>query len=885
MKIKRLLAVAMLSYVIAPLQAQNTPVSQMEKLDRGVVALPSMNKIGEFISWRLLGTDNTKVTTFDVLRDGKAIATNLKNVTSFLDVSGRSTSRYQVVTRVNGVKKETSPAVMPWNDKFLKVKLSSPGSGYTPNDCSVGDVDGDGQYEIIVKWNPANAKDNSQSGKTDVVYLDCYEFSGKQLWRIDLGYNIRAGAHYTQFLVYDFDGNGKAEVMCKTAPLSKDGRGRYVTLAATDGAIRNAEQKAYRNGSGYVNSGPEYLTVFNGQTGAAIHTVYYNPNRAGGVGGAPGMPSKTFWGDTYGGRSDRFLSAVAYLDGQKGKPSAIFSRGYYTRAYVWAVNFDGNHISTKWLSASTSANTISVTDTGGHTTSRNYANSTANRGSHTLYGNGNHNLSIADVDGDGCDEIIYGSAALDNNGWLLYATGYGHGDAIHVGDFNPDRAGLEVFQIHEEKPYGWDLHDARTGQILYYASGSSDNGRGMAGCFIPNRRGGQFSSIADRVLHSAVNGGQVSAAGTPLNFRIYWNGSLYDQWFDTDIRAWNGSGTSVIFSPANYNRSHTCNTTKATPCLQADIFGDWREEIIEYSEADNCTLNIFTSTEETHYRVPCLMHDHTYRMAVAWQQAGYNQPPHLGYYLPDAAPRFVANSNIIVQEETLNYSSASTNGIIEWAFNLGTANQCATVGSDMKDGVVTSIAIGSGLTYGGVKELAGLNETRIGVTVDNNPIPDANNKLSFCVMPISGCELIITKIEFTATRIGTDAGYIDVSWAGHKIAEKLRPARNKMTPEYTTYIYNVPYADPTKGHKLTFNIYNLPITKQMAFANIKLYGKIVRQTHAKQVLQLEETTGIVNKLVEKDIAPYYLLNGMRIGFEDIDKGSVYVHQGKKYIKR
>ena len=1063
--------------------AQNTPTSQMEKLTRGIVAVPSMSSTGEFVSWRLLGTDNSKTTTFDVIRDGKTIASNLKNVTSYLDKGGNSGSKYQIVTRVNGKKTATSSVVTPWGDKFLKVKLNSPGSGYTPNDINVGDVDGDGEYELVVKWNPSNAKDNSQSGKTDAVYLDCYKLSGKQLWRIDLGYNIRAGAHYTQHLVYDFDGDGKAEVICKTAPLSKDGKGQYVTAAATDGNIKNAAQKNYRNSKGYITSGPEYLTVFNGQTGAAIHTVFYNPNRAGSLGGAPNMPSKSFWGDNYGGRADRFLSAVAYLDGPSAKPSAIFTRGYYTRAYVWAVNFDGKKLSTKWLSASTSANTLELTDANGKKTTKNYSSSTANRGSHTMYGNGNHNMSVADVDGDGCDEIIWGSAALDNNGYMLYATGYGHGDAIHLGKFIPDRKGLQVFEVHEEKPYGWDLHDAATGKIIYSATGSGDNGRGIAGAFVPGTRGGQFSSFGDRNLRSAVNGQVVSSRWTPCNFRIYWDGSLYDQFFDTDMSKWNGNGTTTIFQPSKYNNSQTCNTTKATPCLQADLFGDWREEIIMYSGNDNSTLNIFTTTEETQYRVPTLMHDHTYRMAIAWQQAGYNQPPHLGYYLPDYATSFNADSKITVSDgttgsttttetekadkqqqvkETVSVPSGNKeySGTIHWAFDQGTANQSATVssdfegyltasttlgenlvyggvkeldalnesrvgvkvkqsvptgknalrfnvqpasgcaftptrvdftatrigtdggnidvnwdyievatglrparnkanpesttytynvsgkqsnnlkslilylynletskqfgianvtiygklsrpakaedmktesgtiswafdqgtsgqqavlGSDLANYVTTDVQMAGGLTYGGVKELEGLTETRIGVTVDNDPAPSNDNKLSFIVTPSSGCSLNITKIEFTATRIGTDGGSIDVSWAGKKIAEGLRPARNKANPEYTTYTYDVTTSSPEKGHKLTFNFYNIGITKQFGLANVKLYGTLTRSGSAAKSFVFDSATGIDG--VKKDAAqadtPWYTLTGVKV--QKPTQPGVYIHNGKKVL--
>ena len=872
MKKKSLLAASFLLASLLPCTAQNTPISQMEKLSRGIVALPSMSSQGEFISWRLLGTDNARTTTFDVIRDGKTIASNLKNATNFLDKNGNSNSLYQIVTRVNGIKTEVSKVVKPWSDKYLRIKLNSPGNGYTPNDINTGDVDGDGEYELIVKWNPSNAKDNSQAGKTDPVFLDCYKLSGKQLWRIDLGYNIRAGAHYTQHLVYDFDGDGKAEVICKTAPLTKDGRGNYITAAATDNSIRNTPQINYRNSRGYVNAGPEFLTIFNGQTGAAIHTVYYNPNRAGTVGGAPNMPSsKNFWGDTYGGRSDRFLSAVAYLDGANAKPSAVFTRGYYTRAYIWAVNFDGHKLSTKWLSASTSPNSLTLTDGNGKSTTKNYNHSTANRGSHTMYGNGNHNMSIADVDGDGCDEIIWGSAALDNNGYMLYATGYGHGDAIHLGKFIPDRKGLQVFEVHEEKPYGWDLHDAATGQIIYSATSSGDNGRGMAGTFIQNTRGGQFSSFGDRSLRSAVTGKIISNSWTSCNFRVYWDGSLYDQWFDKDITKWNGNGTTVIFQPSKYNNSQTCNSTKATPCLQADLFGDWREEIVMYSGNDNSTLNIFTTTEPTEYRIPTLMHDHTYRMGIAWQQAGYNQPPHLGYYLPDYATYFNADRNIKIQDD---------NGTIKWAFDKGTDGQQATIADNLKKYVTTDVQMAYGLTYGGIKELNGLNETRIGVTVDNDPTPDDGNKLSFIVSPVNGYSLNITRIEFTATRIGTDGGNIDVSWAGSKIASGLRPARNKANPEYTTYTYNVTTANQEKGHKLTFNFYNLGITKQFGIANIKLYGTIKAiGTRAKE---LNVTNGIEDVgITIDDNMPWYTINGVKV--EKPEQPGIYIHNKKKVV--
>lgn len=630
--------------------AQVTPTSQMENLKRGLVVVPTAN--GEFVSWRLLGTDDDDNTTFDVLRDGVAIAKDIGNATCYSDATGKAANQYQVVTKVNGEAVDTTEMVSPWSEVFYKLKLDRPANGtdydYSPNDCSVGDVDGDGEYELFVKWDPSNSKDNSQPGKTGNVYIDCYKFNGTKLWRVDLGKNIRAGAHYTQFLEYDFNGDGKVELICKTAPGSMDGVGNYVNQATDDTSISSTSNKLdYRNSNGYILQGPEYLTVFNGETGAAIHTVWYNPNRNFNVGKAENYSGS--WGDTYGNRGDRFLAAVAYLDGPDKNPSAVMVRGYYTQAYLWAVDFDGEHLTTKWLHGSTSKNYVELTIGNEKQPRKAYTKNTSGKsgGSCTMYGNGNHNLSVADVDGDGCDEIIFGSAAVDHDGTLLYATGLGHGDAIHVSDLIPSRPGLEVFQIHEESPFGWDVHDAATGEIIWSATGGDDNGRGIAAQLQASEYGFYFSSSNDRQQRSATTGNVASTKSSSLNFRIYWDGDVQDELLDgTKIDKWNGNGTTRLYirgkNPYDYNSSSSCNGTKSTPNLQADIFGDWREEIILWSTADNATLNIFTTIEPTSYRVPTLMHDHVYRMGVAWQNAAYNQPPHLGYYLPDRfIPKFV----------------------------------------------------------------------------------------------------------------------------------------------------------------------------------------------------------------------------------------------------
>ena len=707
-------------------QAQVTPISQMEKLDRGLVAVPT-STTANFVSWRLLGTDDKANTTFDLLRDGTVIASNLTK-TNYQDNSGSASAKYQVVTKVNGTETETSAEVMPWGKKFLSLKLNRPKGGtisnwsntdtskgpttgiyaYYPNDMSVGDVDGDGQYELFLKWESTHAQDNSRShGATGNTFIDCYKIVNDQssncqlLWRLDLGKNIRDGAHYTQFMVYDFDGDGKAEMMCKTAAGSKDGLGNYVNQAATDATIKGHDNtKDYRNSGGHVLSGPEYLTVFNGLTGEAIHTTWYLPGRAGTgsktssgssateggseLGKVSTFPSG-FWGDNYGGRSERFLGAVAYINGADKPACGIFCRGYYTKAYVWAVSFDGTRLHTEWLHCSPSttqwllyaskwddeqaglvytvdgdqlkripvktapANTggVKSTDTSGGVV-----------GSNTLYGNGNHNMSIADVDGDGCDEIIWGAGALNNDGTLLYATGYGHGDAMHVGKMIPDREGLQVFDVHEEKltaDHGsWDLHDARTGEVLYHGgSAGADNGRGMAGD-LTGKDGYEFWSSDVRTPYSALTGKSTGIKNCSVNFRIYWDGSYQDQLLDGSykysgdvwaqtahaepvITKWNGSSFSnvVSFYSTTYNNAQTANYTKATPCLQADIFGDWREELVMWNKKDSSEIMIYTTWTPTTYAVPTLMHDHVYRMGIAWQNTAYNQPPHLGYYLAD----------------------------------------------------------------------------------------------------------------------------------------------------------------------------------------------------------------------------------------------------------
>ncbi|MBQ7451575.1 MAG: rhamnogalacturonan lyase, partial [Prevotella sp.] len=639
-------------------QAQNTPVSQMEKLGRGVVAVPFTNGgTGRLVTWRILGTDDMTNTRFDVYRNGSRIAQNLK-VSNYKDASGTATSKYHVVVKVNGEEVETTEPVQAWTNVWMKLPLDRPAAGavsggtYSPNDCSVGDVDGDGEYEIFVKWDPSTSKDNSQGGVTDNVYIDCYKLDGTKLWRIDLGRNIRAGAHYTQFQVYDYDGDGKAEMICKTAPGSLDGTGVYVNQATDNATIKAADNTKdwAAAGGGRINGGHEYLTVFDGLTGKAINTIAYYPNRNGtatlsAASGTKDWDTRSDKSDTgsYGNRGERYLAATAYIDGSDNNASAIFCRGYYTYAYIWAVSFDGEKLIPRWLSSHESGTAYKVVtwDAEGNATNREFSNlkPTSGSGSGTMFGNGNHNLSIVDVDFDGNDEILWGSAALNHDGTLRFATGFGHGDAIHVGQMIAGVKGYQQLQIHEEGtkndpeatfPYfGWDLHDASTGEILYSAHGGGDNGRGMAAQLSANTKDWWFSSSNDRQQRSAATGEVASTANGNVNFRMYWDGTVQEALLDGNtLDKYNDSSKSFgrLVTFYNLGPGSTCNGSKNTPNLSADIFGDWREELVLYSVSDAETyLGIYSTNIETKYYVPTLMHDHTYRMGICWQNTAYNQ--------------------------------------------------------------------------------------------------------------------------------------------------------------------------------------------------------------------------------------------------------------------
>lgn len=582
---------------------------QMEHIGRGLVAI-KVEK-GVYVGWRLLGTEPADF-AFNLYRDGEKVNTApIRSSTNYLDEQGSLDSTYTVRPVFGEEELEESPPVNVWSKNYHSVPLRKPEGGTTPageeytysaNDASVGDVDGDGEYEIILKWDPSNSHDNAHSGYTGNAYLDAYKLDGRFLWRIDLGRNIRAGAHYTQFLVYDFDGDGKAEVACKTADGTVDGTGRVIGDPDAD----------YRNERGFIIEGPEYLTVFDGLTGRALATTDYDPPRG----------DVSAWGDSKGNRVDRFLACVAYLDGVR--PSLVMCRGYYTRTVLAAFNWRDGELTKVWTFDSN------------------------NPGYAGYAGQGNHSVAVADVDGDGKDEIIYGSCVIDHDGSGLYVTGLGHGDAMHVGSFNPNRPGLEVYQVHENpSDKGIEVHDAKTGEILWGLPTSTDIGRGLAADIDPRYDGAEVWSsdhwkTGGFGLYN-INGDKISDV-TPqsFNFAIWWDGDLLRELLDHEYDPDTGIGEGRIYKWDYENErlitlmtpegTRSNNGTKGNPCLQADLFGDWREEVI-WRSADSTELRIYSTTDVTEHRIHTLMHDPVYRLSVAWQNVCYNQPPHPGFYL------------------------------------------------------------------------------------------------------------------------------------------------------------------------------------------------------------------------------------------------------------
>ncbi|MCQ2612482.1 MAG: rhamnogalacturonan lyase [Treponemataceae bacterium] len=728
------------SEVIAKSPLIKTPVTekqnpQLENLDRGLIAVKTSE--GVFLSWRLFKNEVTGATktslksgAFGVFKNGSLLAT-VQDSTNFLDKAGTQNDVYQVellgdydsipLKPDEKASKETS--VWKSGTNYIDIPLNKLADGITPagekytysaNDISIGDVNGDGELEFIVKWDPSNSHDVSIKGYTGNCYIDCYTLSGTILWRIDMGCNIRSGAHYTQFMVYDFDGDGKAEISMKTAPGTKitrfneDGSikdEKFITLperdvkkgiSHEDNYVSSAEdfrnhltevfmnwhnhpevvaghwpstledcfgiEKQYNyplsskdaeklvdyfikdfapsrspknqldKFEGFIYEGPEYMTMFAGD-GSELETIDFP---------FPREDDGLLWGD-YAmrriepcNRVDRFLSGVAFLDGER--PYLIVCRGYYTRTCIAAYDFFDHCFNQVWKIDSGHVPMTNPFNDGPH----------GAQGTDPVYGiiagQGNHSLSTADVDGDGFQEIIYGGCCIDHDGSVLYSSfdklpdgtvaKLGHGDAMHVANINPDLPGYEIFNVFEGAkyaPYGFALRDAETGKVYFGEYAETDLGRCMIGDIVPGERGLQ---VWVKDVYN-VAGKKLDVPHLSTNMSIRWAADLTTQLTDSEDYL-NGEHTGVIndnthgtmLTPEN---TLTNNGTKGNPCLVADIFGDFREEIVLRTK-DSSALRIYTNTEITKHKLFTLLHDVQYRTGIAWQNNCYNQPCYTSFY-------------------------------------------------------------------------------------------------------------------------------------------------------------------------------------------------------------------------------------------------------------
>ena len=605
--------VSMLLWGLALLEAMTTTSlaqRQMENLTRGIVAVKA-NEDEVYVSWRLFATD-PKTTAFNLYRclekDRPYLVNTspIANSTNYIDRGLHTDGMLEYFIRpvVDGEERAASKRTRVWNTPYVEIPIQ-PIDGYRPGDASVGDLDGDGEYELVLHQ-VCRGRDNAHSGITGTPVLDAYEFDGEHLWRIDLGINIREGEHYTQFMVYDLDGDGRAELACKTADGTRDGTGRVIGDAAKDYRTKDERARSF----GRVLAGPEYFTIFDGRTGATLETVDYIPGRDpidgwGGIGGNGGN-------DSYGNRCDRFLACVAYLDGKL--PSVLMCRGVYGRTVIAAWDWRDGQLRKRW-----------VYDSGSSYPPFEDAS--------PYSGMGGHSLSVADVDADGKDEIVYQAMVVDDNGKGLYATGLRHGDSMHISDMYPDRPGLEVFTVQENErdtvrfmTPGVAMRDARTGEILWSHSPGVDVGAGLAADIDPRYRGYEAWGGPGGLRNSA--GKEIGPRPRSTGFAIWWDGDLLRELLSrTRVRKWNWrtGEEETLFVAAGRGGTRG-------PNLMGDLLGDWREEILT-TAPDGRSLRLYTTTIRTEHRIHTLMHDPQYRLSIAWQNVAYNKPPHPSFFL------------------------------------------------------------------------------------------------------------------------------------------------------------------------------------------------------------------------------------------------------------
>jgi rhamnogalacturonan endolyase len=602
------IVVALLLTAAWPALAQR----QMENLTRGIVAVKQSDG-AVYVGWRLFGTDPQSI-AFNLYRiagEGSPVKVNetpISDSTNYVDRAADANKPLQYFVRplLNGKELAASRPARAWDTQYLEIPIR-PIPDYQPGDASIADLDGDGQYEIVLHQ-VSRGRDNAFPGITGTPVFDAYKLDGTHLWRINLGINIRDGEHYTQFMVYDLDGDGKAEMACKTADGTTDGTGQVIGDKDKDWRTHKEGDRTH----GRILDGPEYFTIFDGATGKALKTVDYIPSRYpidgwGGIGGNGGN-------DNYGNRCDRFMACVAYLDGQR--PSVVMCRGVYGRTVMAAYDWREGKLTSRWVFDS-GISYPPFTDASPYS------------------GMGGHSLSVADVDGDGKDEIVYHSMTVDDNGQGLYSTGLRHGDAMHCSDMDPDRPGLEVFTVHENEDDtvrfgtpGAAMRDARTGEIIWKHSPGVDVGGGLAADIDPRHRGYEAWGGPGGLRDS--RGNQIGPSPRSSGFAIWWDGDLLRELISRSaVTKWNwqtGAEETLFDSGARGGGRG--------PNLMGDFIGDWREELLMTAPGGQ-SLRLYTTTIPTAHRLNTLMHDPQYRLAIAWQNVVYNKPPHPGFFLGD----------------------------------------------------------------------------------------------------------------------------------------------------------------------------------------------------------------------------------------------------------
>lgn len=577
---------------------------------------PNTGKL--LLSWRMF-LEDTKETAFDLYinKEGRMEKLNdapIVNTTCF-QVPERFTTGTSDLTfslcysgEEDAIDTYTMPRrqfeeKLPYTSIYIEETASDSRindvAEYIINDAAVGDLDGDGVCEIILSRN-AYGYEEGKVPRSPLI-MEAYRLDGTFMWRVVWGNNIPA-SNSIAMIVADFTGNGAAEVAIRSSEGTIFGDGTTIGDTNGDGRTEYALPDAYNS------EAPEFISILDGLTGAEIARAPYIP-----------IVTSEYWGDNYFKRANSLrLCASKLLPGDRFQ--IVACRGIYARMELeaWEYVPGESELSRVWKF-----------------TTDDYPD---------YIGQGNHQLAVADVDGDGFDEITYGASCIDHDGTGLYSTELGHGDMLHVGKFIKDREGLQCFQCFETGKTRVALRDASTGEILWSLVGEEDNDEGR--CLIsdidPDNTGYEAWAY-DREMYDA-EGNALGTLAPYTNFPIWWTGSLNRQLFDRmTIEKFSRTDTKTrVFNMHRYDAA--ChNSTKSNACFIGDITGDWREEIVIAKKHPTAVENnrelpgstelmIFTTWHPTEYRFPYLMSDAVYYRGTIHQHVGYNTPVHLGYY-------------------------------------------------------------------------------------------------------------------------------------------------------------------------------------------------------------------------------------------------------------